>query len=179
VVACFRATRAIQEITGEHMQQYSQFLWNTLCGMGFYPLLENVGGSVFPFLGSDATEDVIFIYLQTKGWLVVPNSRKADTMSFEFYLIHRETRERAVVQIKTGNASLNTDEWNDRLERVFLFQSNGLYFGDSHPSVVCIPPAEIEAFMDENRDLLPASTLYWMNHVGLGAMPTPLSLAAD
>lgn len=172
VVACFRPTRTIQEIADEHMQQYSQYLWNTLCGTSYYPPAENVGGSVFPFLGSDATEDVIFIYLQTKGWLVVPNSRKADTMSFEFYLIHRETRERAVVQIKTGNTSLNTDEWKDRLERVFLFQSNGLYYGDSHPSVVCIPPAEIEAFMDENRYLLPASTLYWMNHVGLGAVPT-------
>ena len=174
VVACFRGQRTIQEIWGEPMQQYSQFLWNTLSGTSFYPLAEDVGGSVFPFLGSDATEDVIFIYLQTKGWLVVPNSRKADTMSFEFYLIHRETRERAIVQIKTGNTSLNTDEWKDRTERVFLFQSNGLYFGGSHPSVVCIPPAEIEVFMDKNRDLLPASTLYWMNHVGLGSAPTPV-----
>lgn len=168
VVACFRPTRTIQEIANEHMQQYSQYLWNTLSGTGYYSLAEKVGGSVFPFLGSDATEDVVFIYLQTKGWLVVPNSRKADTMSFEFYLIHRETRERAIVQIKTGNTSLNVDEWKDRPERVFLFQSNGLYFGDSYPSVVCIQPAEIEAFINENCDLLPASTLYWMNHVGLG-----------
>jgi hypothetical protein len=173
VVACFRPTRTIQEIADEQMHQYSQYLWNTLSGTSYYPLAKNVGGSVFPFLGSDTIEDVIFIYLQTKGWLVVPNSRKADTMSFEFYLIHRETRERAVVQIKTGNTALNTDEWRDWSERVFLFQSNGLYFGESHPSVVCIQPAEIEAFMLTNRDLLPASTLYWIGHVGLDAVPTP------
>lgn len=173
VVACFRPARTIQEIADEQMHQYSQYLWNTLSGTSCYPLAENVGGSVFPFLGSDTTEDVIFIYLQTKGWLVIPNSRKADTMSFEFYLIHRETRERAVVQIKTGNTSLNTDEWKDRLERVFLFQSNGLYFGENHPSVECIWPAEIEAFMLANRDVLPASTLYWIDHVGLGAVPVP------
>ena len=171
VVACFRPTRTIQEIADEPMQQYSQYLWNALSGTSYYPLAENLGGSVFPFLGSDATEDVIFIYLQTKGWLVIPNSRKADTMSFEFYLIHRETRERAVVQIKTGNTSLNTDEWKERLERAFLFQSNGLYFGQNHPLVVCIPLAEIEAFMLANRDLLPASTLYWIDHVGLGVVP--------
>jgi hypothetical protein len=172
VVACFRPTRTIQEIADEQMQQYSQHLWNMLSGMSCYPLWEKAGSNVFPFLGSDTTEDVIFIYLQTKGWLVVPNSRKADTMSFEFYLIHRETRERAIVQIKTGHTPLNVDEWRDRRERVFLFQSNGLYFGESDPSVACISPAEIEAFMDQNRDLLPASTLYWMNHVGLGAAPT-------
>jgi hypothetical protein len=171
VVACFRPTRTIQKIADEHIRQYSQSLWNKLSGTSYYSSAENVGGNVFPFLGSDATEDVIFIYLQTKGWLVVPNSRKADTMSFEFYLINRETRERAIVQIKTGNTSLNISEWKARVERVFLFQSSGLYFGNSHPSVVCIPPAEITAFMDENRDLLPASTVYWMNHVGLGKAP--------
>jgi hypothetical protein len=172
VVACFRPTRAIQEIADEQMQQYSRHLWNTLSGTCCYLPDEEVGGSVFPFLGADETEDVIFIYLQTKGWLVVPNSRKADTMSFEFFLIHRETRERAVVQIKTGNTSLNTDEWKDRAERVFLFQSNGLYFGESHPSVECIPPAKIEAFMVGNCDLLPSSTLHWMNHAGLRAAST-------
>lgn len=171
VVACFRPTRTIQEIADLHMQQYSQYLWNKLSGTDYYPLVENVGANVFSFLGSDATEDVIFIYLQTQGWLVVPNSRKADSMSFEFYLIHRETRERAVVQIKTGNTSLNIDEWKDRLERVFLFQSNGLYSGESHPLVVCIRPAEIEAFMNENRDILPVSTTYWINHLRLGAVP--------
>lgn len=172
VVACFRPTRTIQEIADESMQQYSRYLWNRLSRTNYYPLDKNLIGNVFPFLGSDATEDVIFIYLQTKGWLVVPNSRKADTMSFEFYLIHRETRERAVVQVKTGHDSLNSDEWKDRRERVFLFQSNGVYFGDSHPSVVCIPPAEVEAFMTENRDFLPASSVYWMNHVGIGAVQT-------
>ena len=164
VVACFRATRTIQKIADGDMQQYSRHLWNTLSGTSYYPLAENVGGNVFTFLRSDATEDVIFIYLQTKGWLVIPNSRKADTMSFEFYLIHRETKERASVQIKTGNTSLNTEAWKERPERVFLFQSNGLYFGGNHASVVCIRPTEIEAFMLANRDLLPASTAYWMNH---------------
>lgn len=167
VVACFRPTRTIQKIADEPMQQYSRFLWNKLRGTTCYPLAEKAGGSVFPFLGSDETEDVIFIYLQTKGWLVVPNSRKADTMSFEFYLIHRETRERAIVQIKTGNTWLDPDEWNDRIERVFLFQSNGLYSGEARGSVVCICPAEIEAFMVANRDLLPASTVNWMDHVEL------------
>lgn len=174
VVACFRPTRTIQEIADENIHLYSQFLWNTLSGTTHYSIAENVGGSIFSFLGSDATEDVIFLYLQTIGWLVVPNSRKADTMSFEFYLIHRETRERAVVQIKTGNTWLNTDEWSDRNERVILFQANGLYSGGSHSSVACIQPTEIENFIAENHDLLPASTLYWLNHVSLGKISSPV-----
>ena len=172
VVACFRPTRTIQEIADDTIHLYSQFLWNTLSGTTHYSITENVGGSIFSFLGSDATEDVIFLYLQMIGWLVVPNSRKADTMSFEFYLIHRETRERAVVQIKTGNTWLNTDEWSDRNERVILFQANGLYSGPSHSSVVCIQPTEIEKFIAENHDLLPASILYWLNHISPEKIPS-------
>lgn len=175
VVACFRPTRAIQKIADESMHLYSQFLWNTLSGTTYYSISDNVGGNIFSFLGSDATEDVIFLYLQTIGWLVVPNSRKADTMSFEFYLIHRETKERAVVQIKTGNTWLNTDEWSDRNERVILFQSNGLYSGGIHSTVACIQPTEIDNFIAKNHGLLPASISYWWNHVSLSNISSPVT----
>lgn len=172
VVACFRPTKTLQRIADEQMQQYSQFLWNRLSGKAYYQLAEGTGSNVFPFLGSEATEDLIFLYLQMEGWLVVPSSRKADTMSFEFYLIHRETRERAIVQIKTGNIWLNTDDWKDHSERVFLFQSQGHYSGGRHPLIVCLDPAAIQTFMLANRDLLPASTTFWMDHVGLKAFST-------
>ena len=105
VVACFRSTRTIQRIAGDPMTLYSQHLWNRLSGTQDFTPPSLAGRSVFPFLGAEETEDVIFIYLQTKGWLVVPNSRKGDTMSYEFYLIHRDTRQRAVVQAKPGLAS--------------------------------------------------------------------------
>ncbi|MCB1130029.1 MAG: hypothetical protein KDN05_02805 [Verrucomicrobiae bacterium] len=180
VVACFRPARAIQRIADERMGIYSRQLWNQLSGEEHFPSSQTHGGEVFPFLGSEETEDLIFIYLQTLGWIVVPNSRKADTMSYEFYLIHRESRERAIVQIKTGNTGLNADDWTGRNERVFLFQSNGLYSGREHPSIECISPAEIQAFMVRNRDFLPASTAYWMDHVGLEASsPCPRPTVAE
>lgn len=169
VVACFRPTRTIQRIADERMDAYSKQLWNQQSGEEYFPSSQTSEGDVFPFLGSEETEDLIFVYLQTLGWIVIPNSRKADTMSYEFYLIHRESRERAIVQIKTGYTGLNADDWVGRNERVFLFQANGLYSGGEHPSIECISPTEIQAFMVRNRELLPASTSYWMDHVGLEA----------
>lgn len=182
VVACFRPTRAIQRIASERMDLYSRQLWNHLSGEAYFPTSRIDDGNVFPFLGAEETEDLVFIYLQTRGWIVIPNSRKADTMNFEFYLIHRESRERAIVQIKTGNTGLNADDWTGRNERVFLFQSNSLYSGMAHPSIHCISPSEIQDFMVRNREFLPASTVFWMDHVGLEASslhPQPTAAETD
>lgn len=172
IVACFRPARTIQRISDENMDLFSRLLWNELSGKEHFSISECLDGNIFPFLGSEETEDLIFIFLQTLGWIVIPNSRKGDTMSFEFYLIHRDSFERAIVQIKTGHSSLNTDDWAGRSERVFLFQSNGLYFGSVNPRVECIPPVVLQRFMTQNRGLLPTATVRWMDRVGLAPTPT-------
>ncbi|GIU77306.1 MAG: hypothetical protein KatS3mg005_0544 [Bryobacteraceae bacterium] len=71
-------------------------------------------------------------------------------MAYEFIAIHRESFERAVVQVKTGSTSINFDAWRDRRERLFLFQSNGLYEGQPESDVIALQPAEIKAFVQEN-----------------------------
>jgi hypothetical protein len=164
IVSCFRATRTIQSVKDQHARQYTAHFWNKLSGSADYPDEPPLGGSIFSFLSAEETEDIIFLYLQTKGWLVIPHTRKADTMRFEFYCIHRETKRRAVVQIKTGNTRLSTGEWGDLSEHVFLFQSNGFYEGVSSPNVETLSPSKIEAFMVANRDILPECILYWLDY---------------
>jgi hypothetical protein len=155
VVACFRARRTIQSIVDPTSVAYSQLLWNRLSCRSDYVVVANGAQSIYSYLDSETMEDLIFIYLQMQGWVVIPNSRKADTMGFEYVLINRETHERAVAQVKTGNASLNRESWKDFGQRVFLFQANGLYFGEETPSVTCIAPSEIESFMRAERDIMP------------------------
>ena len=62
-------------------------------------------------------------------------------MGFEYVLINRETGERAVAQVKTGNTALNQESWKDFGQTVFLFQANGLYLGAETARVTCISPA--------------------------------------
>jgi hypothetical protein len=173
IVAAFRATRAIQRIWDESSRLYSQSLWNQLNSTSTYVLPTEPSGDLFSMLGSEATEDVLFLYLQLQGWLVVPNSRKADTMSYEFYLIHRQTKKRAIIQVKTGKSDLCRDDWKDRADQVFLFQSKGLYSGATHPGIECLDPQQIEKFIRSNRDLLPRSTVFWLDYAPPSLSPSP------
>lgn len=165
VVACFRATRTLQGINGESVAIYTRRLWNDLSGAADDYPQEELHGSVFDFLDAEETEDVVFLYLQTKGWLVVPNSRKADTMRFEFYCIHRETKRRAIVQVKTGNTPLRPADWSGRTEHVFLFQSKAQYIGEPEPGVETLAPSEILAFLTEHKDILPKTIAFWLSEV--------------
>jgi len=163
VIASFRAPRTIQAIRDETVSDYSKYLWNKLDGTDFYSLSKEKFKNVFSFLGSEETEDVIFVYLQVQGWVAIPNSRKKDTMGYEFYLVNKKTKERAIVQVKTGHAALTPKDcecWN---EKGVLFQSNENYKGNSDGNVVCIKRKNIELFMRENRELLPSSIIHWLD----------------
>jgi len=69
-------------------------------------------------------------------------------MNYEFYLINKSTKEKAIVQVKSGNVELNTKDWKNKTERVFLFQANGLYSGNSYNNVDCINPKKIKTFLE-------------------------------
>ncbi len=84
-------------------------------------------------------------------------------MSYEFYLINKATKEKAIVQVKTGNTTLTPQKWKSRNEKVFLFQSNGKYEGGSDGDVVCMKPSDIEKFMRANKTLLPSNISYWLD----------------
>ncbi len=163
VVASFRPRRTIQAIRDETTSDYSKYLWNKLSKVEFYPLSNEKYKNIFSCLGSEETEDAVFIYLQVQGWIVIPNSRKADTMSYEFYLVNSKTGEEAIVQVKTGHTALTPKHWESRGKKVFLFQANGNYNGKSCGNVVCIKPKDIELFMYSHKYLLPLNIVNWLD----------------
>ena len=163
IVACFRPSRVIQSIRDETTVMYSQLLWNQLASSEEYKLPRLERCDVFSFLDAETTEDVIFIYLQCMEWIVVPNSRKADTMGYEFVAIHKKTRERAVVQVKTGHTHLPGDVWGGFKEKVFLFQTHGNYTGLPTPNVVQIAPKTIEYFMISHIEIMPNTVRRWVD----------------
>lgn len=155
VVACFRSRRSIQEIASGPAIEYSKYLWNSLSGSNDYPVDRLVGSDIFEMLDDEETEDLLFMYLQSNGWFVVPNSRKKDTMSYEFLAIDPATGERAISQVKTGHVPLCRDDYSSYKEKVFLFQSNNVYSGAEHPNVMCLDRAELLDFMQASRGWLP------------------------
>jgi hypothetical protein len=163
VIACFRPSKTIQSIKDKTAADYSRRLWNKLSGENIYQSPDEPYRNIFSFLDSDETEDVIFIYLQVQGWIIVPNSRKADTMSYEFYAVNPETKEKAIVQVKTGKTPLTPMDWEKRSEKVFLFQASGKYNGMPSEKVTCLKPDEIESFMHLHKDILPSNVSHWLD----------------
>jgi hypothetical protein len=163
IVACFRATRTIESITDSTAVFYSQVLGTELAERTEYAVPLGHEHNIFFYLDSETTEDVVFIYLQPAGWIVIPHSRKTDTMGYEFVVIHSETRDRGV--------GLDLGGWTGLTKRGVLFQANGVYSGEPSPNVVALSPAAMEDFMRANGDMMPASVRRWLQHTGHRSTP--------
>jgi len=155
VIACFRAPRTIQEIADEKAIEFSKYLWNLLSREKKYEVDNSKFHDIFMMLDDEETEDLVFLYLQSLGWYMVPNSRKADSMSFEYLSVNPKTGEKALTQVKTGNVSLNRSDFSQYPYKIFLFQSNGLYEGGDENNVVCIKRDEIKGFLKKSLEWLP------------------------
>lgn len=165
VISNFRASRTIQSVSNPDIEHYTRWLWNKLSKTNHFQLDRHERkNSFFDYLNDEDIEDIIFVKLQIDGWIVVPGSRKKDTMKYEFYLINRCTGERAIVQAKSGNTKLTPSNWEHWKERVFLFQSNGLYEGIVSDKVTCLKPKEVNKFVIENLKFLPAHLGYWVEY---------------
>ena len=171
VVASFRAPRTIQAIRSDTVAIYSQLLWNDIAGNQQYAV--NLQGmDIYDLLDDQETENAVAIYLQMRGWLYLPAARQPDTMGYEYILIHRQTFDRAVVQVKTGNTTqLNRDDFAGFGERVFLFQSYGNYVGAQYLHVECIDPEDLQEFLFDNRNILPQSIRRWVDYLDPPPVP--------
>jgi hypothetical protein len=157
VVACFRATRSIQKVADEKALEYSKYLWNKISKEQFYQIDKSKFSDIFMMLDDEETEDLVFLYLQSQGWYLLPNSRKGDTMSFEFLAVNPNTGKKARTQVKTGQVSICKDDYVSCSEDVFLFQSNGLYTGVGANNIVCISRDELLSFLRKSLGWFPKS----------------------
>jgi len=157
VIACFRATRTIQEIASDAAVEYTKYLWNTLTDTNTYQVNKAATSDIFEFLDAEETEDLVFLYMQKLGWYIVPGTRKKDTMRFEFMAVDPKTGNSALSQVKTGSVPLDQNEYADRPETVFLFQSREIYTGHNHKNVRCLRRSELLEFMQQAYSWLPAA----------------------
>ena len=132
-------------------------MWNKLSNDQVYQIDKSVYSDIFMMLDSEETEDLLFVYLQSQGSYVLPNSRKADTMSYEYLVVNPLNGEKALAQVKTGEEFLNRDDYVDYPHKFFLFQSNELYAGSGDKNVICISREEMLTFLNGSLAWLPKS----------------------
>ena len=159
VVRSFTLGRTIQSIHHDAIRAYSRHLWNELSGQQVYAVDTAQSPGFWEMLDPEETEDLVFLYLQSEGLWVVPNSRMGNTLRFEYMLVHPETGVKALMQVKTGDVVLNIGDYaNDATEdqHIFLFQSNENYDGDCANHVTCITRNEVIVFLRQYGDSMPA-----------------------
>lgn len=161
VIASFRPTRTIQEIQSPTVAEYTKHLWNKLSGAPVYEIDRARFTNIFALLDAEEAEDLVFLYLQTKGMYVLPNSRKGDTMAYEFLAIDAKPPHSTFkTQVKTGHTEINTDDYAEDGSAWFLFQAENLYRGQSYPHVTTISPQEMLDFMNTAKAWLPKAIRY-------------------
>ena len=160
IVSCFRPARTFQSILSTGMLAFSaKQLDITLDGMSASP-------DVYEFMSDGDIEDLVFIYLQFIGWYVVPGTRRPTTSHYEFVLINRTTGKRAIVQVKSGNTSLNAASYAGN-DRTFLFAACESYGSDIPENVTILSRGELSEFMRGRPELLPSAVRTWIRMAGL------------
>jgi len=158
VVSSFNGRgNVMQRVTGKPILEYSKDLWNQFLGEEFYPV-DKTNMTLFDMLDAEEAEDVLFLYLQHKGWRVIPHSRKGGTMKFEFLAKCSATGELAHTQVKVGDTELDREQYKS--DRWFLWQLNERYTGADADNVTCITRNEIRDFIESDEKWLPG----WLNN---------------
>lgn len=157
VIACFRPTRTLQAINSDFVREYSKYLWNEKSSINKFDDFSYKLENIFDFIDSEELEDLLFVYLQINNFIVVPNSRKADTMSYEYFAIDKKTKINHLVQIKSGNTSLDLKNYQKTEEHYILFQSNDLYHNESlqNEKIKILRRKQLEEFMKNDFEYLP------------------------
>lgn len=168
VIACFRPSRTMQSISGCENLEYAKYLWNIFSNTQYYDVDFGKFKNIFTMLDDKEKEDIVYLYLQDLGWYVVPNSREFDTIGFEYLLVNKSTKEKARVQVKTGQITLNQQAYLGFDEKIFLFQSNDKYEGVTVDNVIVIKPNDILDFMKKSLDWLPSNFKTKCEMISLG-----------
>lgn len=155
--------RTLQRSKGKGVHQFSKLTYNRLADEQYYEL-ERVDADIFSLLHPDDIEDLVALYLQERGYRLIPSTAKKGTPRYEFVLRNEADGRKAVVQAKVSDTLSVRDYEDDAdVDEVFLFSARGGYRGGSSKHVHCLDPAEIRAFIHQNRHVMPDKVRTWLD----------------
>jgi hypothetical protein len=143
------------------VEAFSSFRFNGLAQKSVYEFSQRVC-DLFSVLGPEECEDLVAIYLQIEGYLLLPGTCKTDASRFAFLLKHQTSGRHAAVQVQQGYEPMDPSVYESFEGEVFLFQTNGLYTGNAPRNVKCLTPEEVQDFCLKYTEALPASLQRWL-----------------
>jgi hypothetical protein len=161
ILNSFRNGSPLERIEGDGVEAFSGFRFNGLVKRSVYEFSQRVC-DLFAVLGQEECEDLIGIYLQMEGYLLLPGTCKTDAARFAFLLKHPANGRHAAVQVLQGYEPIDPSYYENFDGEVFLFQTNGLYTGDAPANVKCLTPEAVQEFCLNNAEVLPANLQRWL-----------------
>ena len=164
IVNSFIPNRTLQRVLSEQISLYSKFIFNKRSNSNYYELRSNFKPDIYSLISSEDCEDILGIYLQKElNYMIIPSSCKSDTMNYEYVLLHKPTGKKAVAQVKSGNTNLDTRNYTNIDEKVFLFTSKGKYLGKRSDKIEFIDSNKMKDFIASNINIMPGKIRYWLN----------------
>lgn len=162
VINSFGPRRTLQRVNDETVRVYSAYFYNTRSSSGLLYDMPRTSTDIFSLLSSEDCEDLIALYMQMKGYVLLPSTCKRSTFAYEFVMRNRDTGDYAAAQVKNGFNNLRISDYTDFPGHVFLFTSKGSYLGSAAENVSCITSREMLQFIAEHQSILPDRTKTWL-----------------
>lgn len=146
-------------------RQFTGYLWDLLGGRPAQ-VPEFTRESVLKHhLDPYDLEDLVYVWMQVAlGYVALPRARQRDTPAYEWSMLHRESRHRGIVQIKTGETPVDLDALRaavtDETTDVFAYSTSASYDGD-WGQVQRIKDEALLDFEIAHRHMLPDRVRYW------------------
>jgi len=144
----------------------SQLSYDELCGRPSEAPLPTRHEILHAHLAPFDVEDLVYVYLQAeRDYLVLPASRRTDSLAYEYVMVHRPTGRLAIAQVKTGNVSLNVGDLARAARETdadaFAFSTDGRYHGADDGAVQRITDKALLDFAAHQPHLLPPRVRRW------------------
>jgi hypothetical protein len=152
----FGPRRAVQAVSDSTTEAYSHYVYSTLSGSSPTPGFIDYP-DIFALLSPLDLEDIAGLYLQIRGYLLVPSTVKSSTAAYEWVMFDRDTCKRAVLQVKSGNSWIDLRALKDIPCQVFVVAATAEDIAPSEipENVTCIPTTELLEFAKTRRELMP------------------------
>lgn len=157
----------LRRVPGEAAAKVTKMIYDRESDPGHHPSPIDPEEIISELLDPIDVEDIVLLFLQADGWLLLPSSRMHDTPLYEAALRHRDGH-LAVVAVKSGaNNVVPVREMVDvagKDARVFVYSTHDAY--DTPPEelgAAALTRRQLVDFMRAHPELLPPRIAGWIS----------------
>lgn len=157
----FGPSRTVQAVNNETAEAYSHYIYGRLSGDPAIKAKEHP--DIFALLSPLDHEDLAALYLQAEGYVLIPSTIKSSTAAYEWVMVHHKTHEKAVLQVKSGNASIDVGPLEEIRVRVFVVAADGVVTDPIPTKVTYISRKQLLEFAKKQKALLPKRIQHYLD----------------